>query len=122
MKKINKLLMMALTSCCLFSMTSCGDDGEAVDKDLEVEIVKDDAETHYLKFIEGSTEILRIVVLEGETYSDLCPYFPTLDEEEGFIKYWDGDFNYTDYSLENQFTVYSETNLIIDIYSYLQRF
>ena len=77
--------------------------------------------THYLKFFESNTEILRLVVLEGETYEDLLPYFPTLTEEPGYIKYWDGDYTYTAYSHENQFKVWDAENLQISIYAYAIR-
>lgn len=86
-----------------------------------VTIENDLKDTHYLKFIENNSEVLRLVVLEGETYDDLLPYFPTLTQEEGYIKYWDGDYTYTDYSKENQFKVWDSSDLIIDIYAYSRK-
>lgn len=74
--------------------------------------------THYLVFIVDDTEILKMVVLKGETYEDLCPYFPTVPHKEGYIGYWDGDYNYTEYSSDNQFVVWDSKEKEIVIYSH----
>lgn len=96
-----------------------GDDHRIVDKDDEDDKKGKGKEIHYLRFLENNNVILSIVVLENETYEDLLPYFPTLTEEEGYIKYWDGDYTYTDYTHENQFQVYNADDTVIDIYAYM---
>lgn len=116
-----KLFTVLLSAFCLFGMNSCADDEQYSENNQEIEIVKSEEDIHYLKFIENNVEILRIVVLENETYEDIRPFFPTLTEEEGYIKYWDGDYEYTDYSIDNQFVVYSQTNFIIEIYAYMKK-
>lgn len=117
--KTNRLILLGATFICLPALlTSCGNSDK---KTNTVEIKNNVSDTHYLKFIENNSEVLRLVVLEGETYEDLLPYFPTLTEEPGFIKYWDGDYTYTSYSHENQFKVWSSSDLVVDIYAYSKK-
>lgn len=118
MKLYRNFLIIALFSLFILILTGCTDSStDANDVSIELEADK----THYLKFIENNVEILRIVVIEGETYEDLLPFFPTLSNEEGYIKYWDGDYEHTQYSKDNQFSVYSEDQLVIEIYSQLKK-
>ena len=121
MKKFRLFTFIFLIFCSVFALASCGGNNTPEDKSEDVEIVKNDTDTHYLKFMENNAEVLRLVVLENETYEDLLPYFPTLTVEEGFIKYWDGDYKYTSYTSDNQFVVYSSTDLVIEIYSYMKK-
>lgn len=116
-----RFISLLLMFCCVFGLASCGGNNTPSDKSEDVEIVQNDTDTHYLKFMENNAEVLRIVVLKNETYEDLLPYFPTLTQEEGYIKYWDGDYKYTSYTSENQFVVYSSTDLVIEIYSYMKK-
>ena len=117
--KLNKLfLLSALMMCAPVALTGCGEDAGPTNV---VEIKNNVDGVHYLKFIENNSEILKLVVLDGETYEDLLPYFPTLTAESGFIKYWDGDYTYTSYSHDNQFTVWDPARLTIDIYAYSRR-
>lgn len=118
-KLIPALLLLA--SILSFGTSSCKSEDISSPKSEDINIVEKDNETHFLRFMENNAEIMRLVVLENETYSDLQPYFPTLTQEEEWIKYWDGDYTYTDYSAENQFKVYDASNLIIDIYSYMKK-
>lgn len=130
MNKKRILTIFALICCCLFSLTACKcskdkipDDNDK-DKDIEI-IVPDDNpkkdETHYLKFIDDGVEILKIVVLKSDTYESLKPYFPTLNEKEGYIRHWDGDYRYTKYTPENPFVIWSDTEKVIVIYSYTRK-
>ena len=117
--KTSKLLILGATFICLPTLlTGCEDNSKKTDS---IEIKNDVSDTHYLKFIENNSEVLRLVVLEGETYEDLLPYFPTLSEEPDYVKYWDGDYTYTSYSHENQFKVWDSNDLIIDLYSYSKK-
>ena len=115
MKKIKIIGLLFMMLCFMLCLISCGNTD---DKSKDIEIIKEDKKTHYIKFIENQVEVLRIVVLENETYEDLLPYFPTLTEEDGYIKYWDGDYSYTTYDHNNQFQVYNDDIAIIEIYSY----
>lgn len=115
MKKKNLLLLGAIITCVPALLSGCEKSKNTV------EIKNDIEKTHYLKFIENNSEILRMVVLKTDTYETLLPYFPTLTEEEGYIKYWDGNYQYTTYTHENQFKVYDEDDLIIDIYAYSKK-
>ena len=83
-----------------------------------IEISPDDENAHYLVFEEDGVEILRLVVLEGETYADLYPYFPTLREEEGYVKFWQGDPKYDLSCVTNPLEVYNEENNIIVLRSF----
>ena len=107
--------------CFMFGLVAFGSDTDSGGKKDDIEIVQKDEEVHYLKFMENNAEVLRIVVLKNETYEDLLPYFPTLTEEEGYIKYWDGDYIYTSYSHDNQFQVYKSDVSIIEIYAYMKK-
>lgn len=120
MKNNKNLLFLTLALFSTFALGSCGG---KTDKtfDSDIEIKQDEPSTHYLKFMENNAEVLRMVVLENETYEDLFPYFPTLTEEPGYIKYWDGDYRYTSYSKDNQFKVYDADDLIVEIYAYSKR-
>lgn len=120
MKKI-KLIIYSLTCLSFISFLIGCEKNVNSSKSDNIEIVKNDSDTHYLRFMENNAEILRLVVLENETYEDLLPYFPTLTQESGYIKFWDGDYTFTSYSKENQFQIYSSTNLIVDIYSYIMK-
>ncbi len=121
MKKLRNKALFSLMFCFMFGLAACGSNDVSSEKSDDIEIVQNDEETHYLKFMENNAEVLRIVVLENETYEDLLPYFPTLTEEEGYIKYWDGDYTYTSYSHENQFQVYKLDDSIIEIYAYMKK-
>lgn len=131
MNKKRILIIFAIICCCLFSLTACkscfGDKSpNDTDKDKDIEVIVPDDnpkkdETHYLKFIEDNVEILSIVVLKGDTYESLKPYFPILNEREGYVKYWDGDYQYTEYSPKKQFVVWSDTEKVIEIYSYTRK-
>ena len=117
--KTNKLLSLGMVFACFSALlTGCSDGGNT---SSTIDIKNDVSDLHYLKFVENNSEILRLVVLEGETYEDLLPYFPTLTEEAGYIKYWDGDYTYTSYSHENQFKVWDSSDLVIDVYSYSRK-
>lgn len=118
MKKFNTLLLTIAVLGIPGFLTSCGKEEGPTET---VEIKNDISNTHYLKFIENNSEVLRLVVIEGETYEDLLPYFPTLTQEPGYVKYWDGDYNYTNYSHDNQFKVWDSSDLIIDIYAYSRK-
>ena len=118
MKK-NRIITLLLTFCCIFGFVACGEND--VEQNEDIEIAEKDSNTHYLRFMENNAEILRLVVLKDETYEDLLPYFPTLTQEKGYIKYWDGDYNYTSYTRENQFVVYKSDDKIIEIYSYMKK-
>ena len=121
MRKYKFIPTLLLASMLSFGISSCKSEDSSSPKSEDINIVEKDNETHFLRFMENNAEIMRLVVLKDETYSDLQPYFPTLTQEEGWIKYWDGDYTYTDYSAENQFKVYDTSNLIIDIYSYMKK-
>ncbi len=121
MKKIKFIPVLVLVSFLSFGISSCKSEENSTPKSDDINIVEKDNDTHFLRFMENNAEIMRLVVLEKETYSDLQPYFPTLTQEDGWIKYWDGDYTYTDYSVDNQFKVYDSSNLIIDIYSYTKK-
>ena len=121
MKKIRIIALFSLVFCFIFCLTACSEPEKPIDKSEDIEIIPNETETHYLRFMENNAEILRIVVLENETYEDLLPYFPTLTEEEGYIKYWDGDYTYTNYTHENQFQVYKENDAVIEIYAYTKK-
>lgn len=121
MKKIKLFKNISLVFCSMFILIACGKNDVSLENEKDIEIVLNDSDTHYIKFMENNAEVLRIVVLEGETYEDLKPYFPTLTAEEGYIKYWDGDYKYTEYTVENQFSVWSSSNYIIEIYSYIRK-
>lgn len=120
MKMFKTLTILSLAFCSAFALSACGGT-ENTEKTEDVEINQNDSGTHYLKFMENNAEVLRMVVLENETYDDLLPYFPTLTEEPGYIKYWDGDYTYTNYSKDNQFKVYDVNDLIIEIYAYSKK-
>ena len=120
MKKLKNIALFSLMFCFMFGLVACGSNTDSGKSD-DIEIVQKDEETHYLKFMENNAEVLRIVVLKNETYEDLLPYFPTLTEEEGYIKYWDGDYIYTSYSHDNQFQVYKSDVSIIEIYAYMKK-
>ena len=120
MKKLRNIALFSLMFCITFGLVACGSDTDSGKND-DIEIVQKDEETHYLKFMENNAEVLRIVVLKNETYEDLLPYFPTLTEEEGYIKYWDGDYIYTSYTHDNQFQVYKSDIPIIEIYAYMKK-
>lgn len=120
MKTFKTLTILSLAFCSAFALSACGGT-ENTEKTEDVEINQNDSGTHYLKFMENNAEVLRMVILENETYDDLLPYFPTLTEEPGYIKYWDGDYTYTDYSKDNQFKVYDVNDLIIEIYAYSKK-
>ena len=119
MKIFKTFTILSLAFCSAVGLSACGGT-ENTEKAEDIEINKNDTGTHYLKFMENNAEVLRMVVLENETYDDLLPYFPTLTEEPGCIKYWSGDYTYTNYSKENQFKVYDVNDLIIEIYSYVK--
>ena len=121
MKKLRNIALFSLMFCFMFGLVACGTDTDSGEKKDDIEIVQKDEEVHYLKFMENNAEVLRIVVLKNETYEDLLPYFPTLTEEEGYIKYWDGDYVYTSYSHDNQFQVYKSDVSIIEIYAYMKK-
>lgn len=116
MKKVRLISALSMLFCSTVALFSCN---KANPKDIE--FVRNYSKTHYLSFQENNVEFLSLVVLKGETYDDLLPYFPTLTAEPGFVKYWDGDYNYTDYSKDNQFKVYDEKDLIIEIYAYSKK-
>lgn len=118
MKKMKNIAIFSLMLCSMFSLAGCNDSKQSLE---DIQINQNDSETHYLKFMENNAEILRLVVLKDETYDDLLPYFPTLTEEPGYIKYWDGDYMYTDYSKENQFKIYDDKDFIIEIYAYAKK-
>ena len=117
MKKFKIIALLSFSFCLVFQLTGCGDE----EKSEDIAIEQSKQSTHYLRFMENNNEILRMVVLKGETYDDLLPYFPTLTDEPGYIKYWDGDYTYTNYSLENQFKVYDDKDLVIEIYAYSKK-
>lgn len=121
MKKIKGITLFSLLLCFILCLTACGEEKEPIKEKEEIEIIQNDEKTHYLKFMENNAEVLRIVVLENETYEDLLPYFPTLTEEDGFIKYWDGDYTYTSYTHENQFKVYNKDDSVIEVYAYMKK-
>lgn len=121
MKKIKGITLFSLLLCFILCLTACGEEKEPIKEKEEIEIIQNDEKTHYLKFMENNAEVLRIVVLENETYEDLLPYFPTLTEEDGFIKYWDGDYTYTSYTHENQFKVYNKDDAVIEVYAYMKK-
>ena len=122
MKVFKKIIAVLFALCMSFGAVACDDKGDNSNNSAsDIENIQKNEETHYLKFIENGVEILRIVVIKGETYEDLLPYFPTLTQEEGFIKYWDGDYRYTDYTSDNQFKVYDENDLEIEINSYAEK-
>ena len=121
MKKTKFISALALASFLSFGVSSCNSSGGSSQKSDDINIVESNNETHFLRFMENNAEIARLVVLENETYNDLLPYFPTLDEEPGYIKYWDGNYTYTDYSMENQFKIYDSSTFVIDIYAYMKK-
>lgn len=121
MKKLKNFAFIYIMFCFMFGLVSCKSNTDSSEKNDDIEIVQKDEETHYLKFMENNVEVLRIVVLENETYEDLLPYFPTLTEEEGYIKYWDGDYKYTSYTHDNQFQVYKSDDSIVEIYAYIMK-
>ena len=121
MKKLKNIALFSLMFCITFGLVACESDTDSGGKKDDIEIVQKDEEVHYLKFMENNAEVLRIVVLKNETYEDLLPYFPTLTEEEGYIKYWDGDYIYTSYTHDNQFQVYKSDIPIIEIYAYMKK-
>ena len=121
MKKTKIISALALASLISFGVSSCNSSGGSSQKSDDISIVESDNETHFLRFMENNAEIARLVVLENETYNDLLPYFPTLTEEPGYVKYWDGDYTFTDYSFTNQFKVYDSSTLVIDIYAYMKK-
>lgn len=120
MKKTKILSAVILATLFSFYLTACHPDTSARKPD-DIKIVQEDDKTHFLRFRENNAEVLRIVVLENETYNDLLPYFPTLDQEEGWIKWWDGDYTYTDYSIDHQFEVYNSSMQLIDICAYRRK-
>ena len=87
----------------------------------DVTIDNDEDDVHYLVFFENDAEILRLAVRKGETYENLRPFFPTLDKKDGYVCWWDGDYTYTSYTKENQFKVYDEENMIIEIHSFSKK-
>lgn len=121
MKKTKFISALALASLLSFGLSSCNSSDGSSQKSDDINIVESDNETHFLRFMENNAEIARLVVLENETYNDLLPYFPTLTEEPGYIKYWDGDYTYTDYSMDNPFKIYDSSTLVIDIYAYMKK-
>ncbi len=121
MKKTNFIPTLLLATLLSFGVSACGSNDSPIQESNDIHIIEKDDETHFLRFMENNAEILRMVVLENETYDELLPYFPTLTEEPGYIKYWDGDYTYTDYSFENQFNVYSSSTMSIDIYAYMKK-
>ena len=80
-KRIVALLLLIL--CCAAILVACGDKGAK-----PIEVSQDDKSTHYLVFKQNGNEILRLVVLEGETYEDLRPFFPTLTEDDQYRCFW----------------------------------
>ena len=124
-KNIKNLFLLLIIF--VLSLTSCGDNTTSYSQnsnDITPVDPKDDAKansTHYLKFIENGSEVLSLVVLENETYEDLLPYFPTLNNQNGYLTYWDGDYSHTSYTKEDPFKVYDSNNLIIEIYSYSEK-
>lgn len=120
MKMFKTFTILSLAFCSAVGLSACGGT-ENAEKAEDIEINKEDSVTHYLKFIEQGAEILRMVVLENETYDDLLPYFPILTEVPGYIKYWEGDYTYTNYSKDNQFKVYDVDDLIIEIYDHIKK-
>ena len=117
--KIRRLMLLgAFLSCVPVVLAGCS--GSTLPTDT-VEIKNDVTGKHYLKFVEDGSEVMRLLVLQGETYNDLMPYFPTLTEKPGFIRWWEGDYRYTDYSEDNQLKVWDDNNLVITINSYERR-
>lgn len=121
MKKVEFVFASVLALSLSFGVSSCNSSDDSSQKTDDIGIIENDNETHFLRFMENNAEIMRLVVLENETYNDLMPYFPTLTEEPGYIKYWDGDYVYTDYSIDNQFKIYDSSTLVVDIYAYMKK-
>ena len=73
MKVFKKIIAVLFALCMSFGAVACeGDNSNNSASDIEN--IQKEEETHYLKFIENGVEILRIVVIKGETYEDLLPY------------------------------------------------
>ena len=71
MFKIKSYISLAFILFISGALVGCNN--ETVDtgeKSEDIQVEDKDSETHYLKFIENNAEILRIVVLENETYED----------------------------------------------------
>lgn len=83
MKTKRIVAILLLLCCCVSVLVACGDKNTK-----PVEVSQDDKSTHYLVFKQNGNEIFRMVVLEGETYEDLRPFFPTLPEDDQYIYYW----------------------------------
>lgn len=115
MKKSKLFSALLLTTFIPFGLFACKKNDDQSPKSEDITIKTEEDGIHFLRFKENDAEIMKMVVLEGETYDDLYPYFPILTEDDNFIKYWDGDYNYTDYSKDNQYKVYDPSNSTIDI-------
>lgn len=113
--KILSVVFLLLFSVLLF--TGCEKTPETKE---DIKIVKDE-EAHYLDFYEDGQFLLSLVVNEGETYDSLRPFFPTLTQKEGFIKYWDGDYEHTEYTKANPFVVWKKDVKTITINSILKK-
>lgn len=120
MRKLCTFGLLSFALCSTFVTISCNN-GESNESKVDVQINKNEKDTHYLKFIENNVELLSLVVIKEDTYDSLLPYFPTFTEVTGYVKYWDGDYNFTDYSKENQFKIYDDKNMIIEIYAYIKK-
>ncbi len=78
--------IMMVASCAI--LVACGEDNTSSSNQNPTEQknpiygFEDSDNYHYLVFKVKENEIARMLVVEGDTYEDLEPYFPLIDAEE----------------------------------------
>lgn len=103
MKTKRIVALVLLLCCCVLLLVACADK-------KPVQVSQDDKSTHYLVFKQNGNEIFRMVVLKGETYEDLRPFFPTLPEDDQYRYHW-----------PEKATVWSDKELVLVINAVVEK-
>ena len=81
------IILLALVAC-VFCFTGCFGEKKEPDATPDDEIVTD-TNAHYLIFVQEGAELEKMLVLPTDTYASLLPYFPLINEKEGYTASWE---------------------------------